>query len=128
MSNSIQLANIIRPCRTFHWLRSCRGLLLIILFVAVPSWSPTARAVCQDGCLANSNTVLGDDALLNVSDGTFNIAIGYQALYSETSGIANVGIGTTTLFYNTTGNNNTAVGHSALYSNPDGEAHTAVGF
>jgi hypothetical protein len=27
--------------------------------------APQAEAVCQDGCLTDANTVLGDDALLN---------------------------------------------------------------
>jgi hypothetical protein len=29
--------------------------------------APQARATCQEGCLTNSNTVLGDDALFNNS-------------------------------------------------------------
>jgi hypothetical protein len=32
--------------------------------------SPRAQAACQDGCLANQNTVQGDDALISVTTGT----------------------------------------------------------
>ena len=41
--------------------------------------SPTAQATCQEGCLADQNTVLGDDALLNEA-GVNNTAVGFQAL------------------------------------------------
>jgi len=41
------------------------ALLIIPLVLACfPLW-PQAQATCQEGCLADQNTVLGDDALLN---------------------------------------------------------------
>ena len=54
--------------------------------------SPQARATCQEGCLTNDNTALGDDALLS-STGSDNTAIGFNALYSNTDGINNTAIG-----------------------------------
>ena len=56
--------------------------------------SPQARAVCQDACLTNSNTVQGEDALISLTSGIQNTAMGFQALFGDT-----------------TGDNNTAVGH-----------------
>src|SRR5437867_11471773 len=45
--------------------------VLIALTLVSFALSPQARAVCQEGCLTNNNTVLGDDALLN-NTGTDN--------------------------------------------------------
>jgi hypothetical protein len=39
--------------------------VLIALTLGCFALSPQARAVCQEGCLTNDNTVLGDNALLN---------------------------------------------------------------
>ena len=39
--------------------------VLIALTLGCFGLSPQARAVCQEGCLTDNNTVLGDDALLN---------------------------------------------------------------
>jgi hypothetical protein len=46
--------------------------------------SPSARAVCQEGCSGNNtfNTFLGEDALLNMS-GIANTAIGFEALLKQ---------------------------------------------
>src|SRR4030095_6923141 len=77
--------------------------VLIALTLGCFGLSPQARAVCQEGCLTNSNTVLGDDALVN-----------------NTSGSGNAAIGAFALFFNTTGFGNTAIGSNALISNTDG--------
>ena len=61
------------------------GFLLMAVALAWFGLSPQARAVCQEGCLTNDNTVLGDDALLN-NTGTDNTAIGFQALIETTTG------------------------------------------
>jgi hypothetical protein len=103
-----------------------RSLFLIPLLVCF-AMSPTARAACQEGCLMNQNTVLGDDALLNDTTGTFNIAMGFNALYSNTDGFNNIAIGGSALFSNTTGFDNTAVGHQALPSNTTGYLNIATG-
>jgi hypothetical protein len=125
--------------------RSPLRAFLIIPFVLVCfALSPTARAACQQGCLTNSNTALGEDALLNNTSGSVNTAIGFQtlnqnttgtgntatgidALYSNTTGGGNTAAGIYALFSNTTGFNNTANGHTALYSNTTGHSNTANG-
>ena len=68
------------------------ALLLIPLALACFALSPQARATCQEGCLTNLNTVLGEDALLN-STGGANTANGYQALFSNTEGFNNTATG-----------------------------------
>jgi len=58
-------------------------LLVPLAFVCF-ALAPAARAVCQEGCDTNSNTFLGDDALLNNTIGSHNTALGLQALFSNT--------------------------------------------
>jgi hypothetical protein len=76
--------------------------------------SPQPRAVCQEGSLTNENTALGDDALLNNTNGFDNTAIGFNALSSTTTGANNTAIGWQALFSNSTGSHNTATGSEAL--------------
>ena len=59
--------------------------ILALFALACLALAPQARAVCQEGCLTNENTVLGDDTLLN-NTGTDNTAIGFAALISNTTG------------------------------------------
>src|SRR5262249_20633539 len=86
------------------------GLFLIAFIVAWFALSPQARAVCQEGCLTNENTVLGEDALISNSGGTDNTAIGFNALFSNTTGRDNTATGAEALLSNTTGVDNTAIG------------------
>ena len=90
--------------------------------------SPQAGAVCQEGCLTNFNTVLGEDALFSNTSGAFCTAIGFNALFSNTSGNGNTANGYKALFSNTTGFGNTAAGEQALFSNTTGGENTANGF
>src|SRR5438045_2972910 len=99
--------------------------LLVAITLACFALSPQARAVCQEGCLTNNNTVLGDDALLN-NTGFYNTAIGFNALYFNTTGSWNTAIGYQAL-YSGASNFNTAMGYQALYSNT-GVTNTAVGY
>src|SRR6266700_8323105 len=87
------------------------GLLLIPLMFAVAclSLSPQASATCQDGCLSNGDTRLGDNTLLN-DLGQENTAIGDYALESNNSGIENTAVGDAPLSLNTSGSYNVAVG------------------
>jgi hypothetical protein len=87
---------------------------------------PQARATCQQGCLTNDNTVLGDDALLN-NTATDTTAIGFNALFSNTTGYSNTAVGSSALSNNTVGGNNTAIGRQALYTNTSGIYNTAIG-
>ena len=102
------------------------ALLLIPLALACFALLPQARATCQNGCLTNENTVLGDDALLN-NTGDDNTAIGSEALFSNTTGASNTATGALALLNNTTGNNNTGNGLAALNYNTTGSFNTANG-
>jgi len=104
-----------------------RGLFLIALILACFALAPQARAVCQDACLTNSNTVQGDDALISLTTGDFNTAIGSNALLANTIGTSNTASGVNALGSNTTGSYNTATGLSALISNTTGTQNTASG-
>jgi uncharacterized coiled-coil protein SlyX len=103
------------------------GFLLIAVAFAWFAPAPVARAACQQGCLTNNNTVLGDDALLSNTAGNSDTAIGFQALFSNISGWENTATGDTALFSNTTGWRNTATGVRSLYSNANGFGNTATG-
>ena len=101
--------------------------LLIALVLGCFGLSPTAQAVCQEGCLTNQNTVLGDDALKNLASGVANTACGFEALFFNTDGHYNTGIGAFALQFNTTGIENTAIGYGALPTNTTGQYNTASG-
>src|SRR6516162_5965015 len=103
-----------------------RGFVLIALILAAFALSPQAQAVCQQGCLTNDNTVLGDDALLN-NIGSANTATGFQALFSNTTGIENTAVGWRALQGDTIGNANTAVGTNALQGGGTGGGNTVLG-
>ncbi len=103
-----------------------RSFLLIPFVLGCFTLATQTQATCQQGCLTNGNTVLGDDALLNNS-GANNTAVGFQALFNNTTGSANTANGFQALFSNTTGYFNTANGFLALYSNTTGYANTANG-
>jgi Chaperone of endosialidase len=120
------------------------ALLLIPLALGCFTLLQQAQATCQQGCLTNQNTVLGDDALINNTTGDGNtavgfialssnttgrqnVAIGYNALSSNVSGIVNVAIGPNALSSNTTGDDNTAIGNIALLENTTGSENTAIG-
>jgi hypothetical protein len=105
-----------------------RGFLLIPLALGWLALSPTAQAVCREGCdLTNGDTFLGDDALPNNTTGIDNTATGNEALASNTTGLFNTANGASALFTNTTGENNTANGAFALYNNTIGNFNTADG-
>jgi uncharacterized coiled-coil protein SlyX len=89
--------------------------------------SPQARAVCQEGCDTNSNTFLGEDALISNTVGFGNTATGWQALFFNTTGYDNTATGISALNRNTTGGANTATGNVALYYNTTGYFNTATG-
>ncbi len=106
---------------------SLRAFLLIPFVLAYFALSPQARAICQEGCLTNSNTVLGDDALINNTTGSGNTAIGFEALLRNTTGFWNTANGYFALINNTRGVNNTANGAAALGTNTIGNGNTAIG-
>jgi hypothetical protein len=101
---------------------------LIALVLGCFGLSPQARAVCQEGCLTNDNTVLGDDALINNTTGRSNTATGNGALQSNTFGNENTANGFDALSHNTTGYANTAIGVNTLGANTIGHSNTAIGW
>ncbi len=103
------------------------ALLLIPLALACSALSPQARGVCREGCDPNSNTFLGEDALISNTTGLLNTAIGWQALFSNATGFFNTATGVSALQANTAGDGNTAIGYSALESNTTGGGNTAIG-
>jgi Chaperone of endosialidase len=103
------------------------ALLFIPLALAWLALSATAQATCQQGCLANENTALGDDALSSNTTGDNNTATGFQALSSNTTGDLNTATGAQALSSNTIGHFNTATGVNALLSNTTGFENTATG-
>ena len=89
--------------------------------------SPRAQAACQNGCLGNRNTALGDDALINVTSGINNTAVGNGALKANRDGEGNTATGRLALSSNTSGRSNTATGLAALRDNTTGNGNTATG-
>ena len=112
---------------SISWSPLRHGLILNALALAFACFAlaPQARAVCQDGCLDNQNTALGESVLINAT-GAENTAIGWVALESNTTGIANTAVGWGALTANVTGSLNTAVGDGALEQTTAG-GNTAVG-
>jgi trimeric autotransporter adhesin len=101
--------------------------LVFILALVCFALSPQAQAQCPQICDSNSNTALGNDALVNNTTGSFSTAIGVSALSSNSSGGNNTAIGFQALLLNTTGSLNTAVGNGALWNNTTGFENTATG-
>src|SRR5262245_237900 len=119
-TTTLQLTNSMNQSHT----RLAFLLILAVCFALLPQ----ARAVCQQGCdLANSNTFLGDDALLNNTTGFANTAVGASALFSNTTGEHNTANGINALFNNTTGSDNTGIGLGALQNKTTALTNTASG-
>jgi len=102
-------------------------LIIIPFALACFALSPQARAVCQEGCLTNDNTVLGDDALISNTTGFDNTAVGWEAMELNTTGFNNAAFGWLALFANRTGSYNTGVGFRAITALNGGVGNTAVG-
>lgn len=107
--------------------RARRAFVLIPFVLTCFSASPEAGATCQQGCLTNDNTVLGDDALIKDTAGHDNTAIGFNALAANTSGNNNNAVGSEALSSNTAGFDNVAQGTDALKNNTSGFGNTAIG-
>jgi hypothetical protein len=103
--------------------------LLIAQLIAWHGLSSNAGAVNPppDGAYPGGNTAEGQNALLNLTSGTYNTAVGFSSLKSNTTGNVNTAIGANALSLNTTGINNTANGVNALYNNTVGTRNTANG-
>ena len=75
----------------------------------------------------NTNTAVGNGALLTNTTGNNNTAVGLNALRVSTIGVSNTALGFATLLANTEGSYNTAIGRDNLYANTTGDYNTAVG-
>ena len=131
MYNSIRPTETVSPNRgSFsgsHW---PRGFVLTALPLVLTwlGFSPSAQAVCNEGCdTLQGNTFLGVDALGVGTSGYSNTAVGEDALFSNISGSDNTANGFAALQSNTTGTNNTAQGAAALQFNTTGVENTANG-
>jgi hypothetical protein len=99
---------------------------MIALFAsAMLMLSLQARADCQEGCLTNQNTVLGDGALASAPTGTANTAIGFSALQDDTTGQENTAVGNRSQPNNVSGSRNVALG--PFTQGNDGSDNTALG-
>ncbi len=74
------------------------------------------------------NTAIGTGTLENNTSGRINTAIGYAALRANTTGENNTSVGANSLMLNTTGVNNTAIGYRAMTANTTGGNNTAIGY
>jgi hypothetical protein len=102
------------------------AFLLTLFVLSCFALSRRAQAVCQEGCVRNGNTAIGEDALINTT-GSQNTANGFQALFSNTICNSNTATGWQALTSNTIGNNNTATGVGSLQFNISGTENTATG-
>ena len=114
------------PAHSAAQLSRGTAAFMAVAAIILLTLSPSARAVCQDGCFTNNNTILGEDALLN-NTGFDNTAIGFTALRFNATGTENTAVGFDALLANNSGNDNTATGFGALASNIDGVFNTATG-
>ncbi|HVI77900.1 MAG TPA: hypothetical protein VM715_07020, partial [Candidatus Acidoferrum sp.] len=69
------------------------------------------------GGYPGGNTAAGTNALLRLTDGTYNTALGTGTLQNNTDGKSNTAVGTGALDANHSGNQNTGTGLLALASN-----------
>jgi hypothetical protein len=110
-----------------------RSFLITLLIVCLePSHNAHAVTPSPDGGYFGGNTAEGDNALLNLTSGSYNSALGFRSLEGNTEGNFNTGIGAGALLLNTTASENTATGAGALLSNASpflngGNGNTANG-
>ena len=106
-----------------------RGIFLPTLALACFGLSPAVRAISPPpgGGYVGWNTAAGQDALLNLTTGTFNTAIGGHALYGGATGESNTAVGAFCLAANGPGDQNVAIGQGALGNN-HGSGNVAAGF
>ena len=109
-------------------LHSQSASILIVLAVMAFVLAQGMQAVNPppDGAYAGGNTAEGQDALLNLTSGTFNTAVGLISLRDTKKGNLNTALGAGTLSVNGA-NENTATGAGALLSNTTGSPNTADG-
>jgi uncharacterized coiled-coil protein SlyX len=123
-----------------------QNLILILILVVCIGLFPKAQAIFPppDGNYPGGNTAEGQEALLSLTDGTYNTAVGFFSLRAVRSGNfntaigagalldnkaeENTAIGAAALLHTTSGSFNTATGSGALFNNFVGRNNTANGF
>jgi hypothetical protein len=116
--------------KTFNQTQHARKLstFVIATLLACVGLSPSTEAVnpAPDGGYPGGNTAEGQNALLNLTAGTYNTAVGLFSLLSNTEGGFNTAVGAGTLLANNA-QQNTAIGAGALLNNDSGVKNTANG-
>ena len=123
-----------------------QNLILIPILFVYMGLLPKAQAIFPppDGDYPGGNTAKGKEALLSLTDGTYNTAVGFFSLRAVRSGNfntaigagalldnkaeENTAIGAAALLHTTSGSFNTATGSGALFNNLIGRNNTANGF
>ena len=123
-----------------------QNLILILILIVCIGLLPKAQAIFPppDGGYPGGNTAEGQEALLSLTEGTYNTAVGFFSLRANRGGNfntaigagalldnraeENTAIGAAALLHNTSGSFNTATGSGALFSNFVGPNNTANGF
>jgi hypothetical protein len=102
------------------------ALLITLTFLYLLLCDTRAVLPPPDGGYPGGNTAEGQNALLNLTAGSFNTAVGWYSLFTNTIGTWNTAVGAGALVSNTTANN-TAIGAAALLLNTTGYDNTANG-
>jgi endosialidase-like protein len=118
MQTTTPIKNSINRCSLF--------LVPLVLICFALFQSAEAVSPPPDGGYPGSNTAEGQDALFNLTTGTYNTALGFWALRSNRTGSFNTATGAGALLRNT-GDGNTATGAGTLLSNTIGVSNTATG-
>jgi hypothetical protein len=106
------------PAFYFTPMKTAVSSFLITLLVCL-GLSQNAHSVTPppDGGYPGGNTAEGDNALLNLTSGSYDTALGLRSLERNTEGNFNTAIGAGALLLNSTANENTAIGAGALLKN-----------
>ena len=101
-----------------------QNLILIPILFVYMGLLPKAQAIFPppDGDYPGGNTAEGKEALLSLTDGTYNTAVGFFSLRANRSGNFNTAIGFEAGFNQTTGSSNVYIGSNILGT--DGESNT----
>jgi hypothetical protein len=107
-----------------------RATPIFLVALACFGLSPMAQALLPppppDGGYPGGNTAEGQNALFNLTIGTYNTAVGFFSLRALTFGQFNTAVGAGTLLFNNA-HQNTATGAAALLKNVTGHGNTANG-
>src|SRR6267143_3867243 len=102
-------------------------LIAILSALACFAFLPGAKAAGPEApALAGGNTADGQNALLSLTTGLYNSAFGFDAVLSLSDASFDTGIGAGALLLDTAGTN-TAVGAGALLTNSTGSDNNAFG-